>query len=196
MKTIKIILVTMLLMCSFVTSVSADENDYEINGYIVRMNGVSYDLSTQEGNYNLVADNKSMTTEEYIRILNMVYNETLIPIQDNIGGNGTNEYVPDDPGITGGYTYFYSMTWIYRSDDGWNLSLNPKPDTRSTVIDNLNGWSEVVSNQSSNSHWYNAESLKGQYICHFWFASSKQFWHIAPSIPNKSAFQWVEDKCN
>lgn len=196
-RIIKIGLITMLLMGSFVTAVNAEENDYVINGYIVTMNGISYDLSTEEGNYNLVADNQSMTTEEYIEILNRVYDEILIPIQENIGGEGTNEYVPDDPGGGGGYTYFHSMSWIYRSDDGWNLSLNPKTNTRSNIPDNLSGWNEVVSYQSSNSHWYNAASLKGQYICHFWFApASKTYWNIAPSIPNKSAFQWVIDKCN
>ena len=196
-KIIKIGLITMLLMGSFVTAVNAEENDYVINGYIVTMNGISYDLSTEEGNYNLVADNQSMTTEEYIEILNRVYDEILIPIQENIGGEGTNEYVPDDPGH-GGYTYFNSMYWFYRSDDGWNLSLNPKSIIRDNGPSFANaGWAnEVVYYQSGNSHWYNADSLYGQYICHYLFATYKTEWNLAPSIPNKTAFQWIVDRCN
>lgn len=196
-KIIKIGLITMLLMGSFVTAVNAEENDYVINGYIVTMNGISYDLSTEEGNYNLVADNQSMTTEEYIEILNRVYDEILIPIQENIGGEGTNEYVPDDPGY-GGYTYFNSMYWFYRSDDGWNLSLNPKSIIRDNGPSFANaGWAnEVVYYQSGNSHWYNADSLYGQYICHYLFATYKTEWNLAPSIPNKTAFQWIVDRCN
>ena len=197
-RIIKIGLITMFLLCNLITTVSAEDNDYEINGYIVTINGVSYDLSTEEGNYNLVYDNQDMSTEEYIEILNMVYNEMLIPVQRNLGGVGTNEMVPDDPGDGGGYTYFHSMSWFYRSDDGWNLSLNPKSIIRDNGPSFANaGWTnEVVYYQSGNSHWYNADSLYGQYICHYLFATYKTEWNLAPSIPNTTAFQWIVDRCN
>ena len=54
----------------------------------------------------------------------------------------------------------------------------------------------VNNDQSGNSHWYNADSLYGQYICHNLFATYKTEWNLAPSIPNKTAFQWIVDRCN
>ena len=90
------------------------------------------------------------------------------------------------------------MYWFYRSDDGWNLSLNPKSIIRDNGPSFANaGWTnEVVYYQSGNSHWYNADSLYGQYICHYLFATYKTEWNLAPSIPNKTAFQWIVDRCN
>ena len=181
--------------------VSANKENYTImNDFKVKYKHIIYDLSTKEGNLKLVENNQNMSVAEYIKIINFVVNDEALEIQFNSIDTSKNidplAIVPDDPLPGGPFKYHGKMYWFFRDQDGWNLGVTPTNEVKSSFINANKGWDEVVKYQSSNSHWYNEASLKGQYLCHFWFAQNKAQWNIAPSIPNKNAFEWVVDRCN
>ena len=201
MKKLCALITSLCLMLSVAIPVNASNNYVFLNGFEIKYNGVVYDLSTREGNYNLVFNNQNMSSEEYMLILSQLYStnekDYLQEFNENQGIELL-ELVPNDPGVGGSiYEYHSYMKWFYRDDDGWNLGVAPYSSTKTSLPKIYSGWAEVVEYQKSNVHWYNEDSLKGQYLCHYWFApATKTQWNIAPSIPNKSAFEWVVDKCN
>lgn len=169
---------------------SGNEN-YSVVGEKIVYNGFVYDLSNPLGIYELTFNNREMSANELSLILSQIQSNEQVGIEPY-------QSIPNDntPGGAAKYVYFYSMDWFYRDADGWNLSLDPTSITRGSYAKMTSGWDEVVKEQKSSSHWYNASSLKGQYVCHYYFANKKAKWNIAPSIPDKGAFEWVVDKCN
>lgn len=197
MKIIKKLFKSSLVLCMLLSSnipVSANNNFIVLDNFKVKYHNVIYDLSKKEDNIKITQNNENMTVEEYLNILDVVIESNSDLLNNN--ENNTRALVPSEPGAGSPYRYHLSMEWFYRSEDGWNLGVIPYDFPRQNFNNAVIGWNEVVDEQGTNAHWYNEASLRGQYLCHFWFANTKEQWNIAPSIPNKNAFEWIGHKCN
>lgn len=156
--------------------------------FVSTNNSKEYDLNDREGILSFITDNQSVTFEEINILVEEVGNDMSTQISPYA-------LEPNDP-LGGKWTWHLNVNWIYRSD-GWNLSAYPNTLARKNLANSNSAFSELKTNYKGKiSHWTNEASLKGQWTCHFIFANSKSHWNINPSIPNKSAFKWVIDKCN
>lgn len=117
--------------------------------------------------------------------------------------NYTIQYMPQltrDPSYI--LYYFNSAMWITR-DGLVSLSLNPTQRVRDSSTLRESGWNLLKNptyGQGSNPNWpklqANANCFYWQYICHWEYANTKEYWNIEPSRTANSYVGVVATACN
>lgn len=110
------------------------------------------------------------------------------------------------------YTFFSSVSWIYRSPY-WSLSLVPNAWMRATAglgtagglagasvgeIVARQAWNQIYAHEHSNTHWRdkNVNGMFNQYECHFHFAFWKSAFNLEPDRPNPGLAKTITQMCN
>lgn len=91
-------------------------------------------------------------------------------------------------------TYFTDGKWITRSNQ-ISLSLYRRIILE-TVAQRNAAWSTVNFRFNSSSNWKNTTGMKDQFMCHSYFAKSKNPWNLEPWRPNVGYAQTVSSGCN
>ncbi len=91
-------------------------------------------------------------------------------------------------------TYFTEGKWITRSGQV-SLSLYRRIMLE-TVAQRNAAWSTVNFRFNSSANWKNTTGMKDQFMCHSYFAKSKNPWNLEPWRPNVGYAQTVAKGCN
>ena len=119
--------------------------------------------------------NKSYASDEAIKVEE---NENNVDVTETYSTTG-------DSSIDGGgsyYKYFKSVNWVRRSD-GWTLSIETQQRLRNTSAQDARYAFEILYSYHKNDKlWNNTESMRNQFMCHYWNTQlyQKTTWNIEP----------------
>ena len=95
--------------------------------------------------------------------------------------------------------YFDYAAWINR-DGKISLSLKPKSNVKNTLSGLNAAWSKLANVSTGFGGDYrfrhNPSGLNDQYVCHYYFASFKEYWNLEPYAPNVGYWATVFASCN
>ena len=91
-------------------------------------------------------------------------------------------------------TYFTEGKWITRSGEV-SLSLYRRIIFE-TVAQRNAAWSTVNFTFNGSANWKNTAGMKDQFMCHSYFAKSKNPWNLEPGRPKVGYAETVKKRCN
>lgn len=147
-----------------------------IENIIPANNNISVELSLED---NVVTQHYT-----YPRIKNFAISDEDMAVGINIVATQAEKFS----------TYFTEGKWITRSGQV-SLSLYRRIILESVAQRNA-AWSTVNFVFNGSANWKNTTGMKDQFMCHSYFAKSKNPWNLEPWRPNVGYAQTVAKGCN
>ena len=147
-----------------------------IENIIPANNNISVELSLED---NVVTQHYT-----YPRIKNFAISDEDMAVGINIVATQAEKFS----------TYFTEGKWITRSGQV-SLSLYLRIILESVAQRNA-AWSTVNFVFNGSANWKNTTGMKDQFMCHSYFAKSKNPWNLEPWRPNVGYAQTVAKGCN